>query len=82
MKDVQEQYRMSDEVVSQIARLLQMAILSGTDVVDHLRMIRVSHSEENPGCLSLSDEYRDIAESQISKMLERVEDLTPTDLDS
>ena len=28
--------KMSDETISQIARLLQVAILSGTDVVDNL----------------------------------------------
>ena len=33
--------KLSDEVIAHVARLLQMAILTGTDLVDHLRMIRL-----------------------------------------
>ena len=39
--------KLSDDVIAHIARLLQMAILTGTDVVDHLRMVRLETTEDN-----------------------------------
>ena len=33
------QYNLSDEVITQIAKLVQLAILTGTDIVDNLRMV-------------------------------------------
>tara|TARA_Y100000310_G_C19965557_1_gene483146 strand:+ start:116 stop:346 length:231 start_codon:yes stop_codon:yes gene_type:complete len=63
-------YRLSDEIISQIAKLVQLAILTGTDVVDNLRMISVTESESDSNILILTDEYRGIAEDQIQTLLE------------
>jgi len=60
---------LSDEVIGQVAKLLQLAILTGTDIVDNLRMIRVTLDEEE-GNLVLTDEYRAIAEDQVVKLME------------
>jgi len=68
------QYRLSDDVISQIAKVIQLAILSGTDVVDHLRMIRLSLSSDDV-TLDLSDQYRAISEDNISKMQAHAEEL-------
>jgi len=68
-------YTLSDEVIAHVAKLLQMAILSGTDVVDHLRMVRVTTSLENEESLVLTDEYREISNDQVKKMLENIEAL-------
>ena len=62
---------LSDEVIGQIARLVQIAILTGTDVVDNLRMLRVTYSGETSD-LVLTDEYRAMATDQIEKMLQEV----------
>ena len=66
-------YNLSDEVISHVAKLLQMAILSGTDVVDHLRLIRVCESTEKKGNLVLTPDYREIADNQVEKMLLRAQ---------
>ena len=68
-------YRMSDEVISQIAKLVQLAIITGTDVVDNLRMIRVEPSEEDGACLSLTQEYREIGENQINSLLSELDNV-------
>ena len=68
-------YTLSDEVIAHVAKLLQMAILSGTDVVDHLRMVSVTTSTENEESLVLTNEYREISEDQVKKMLENIEAL-------
>jgi hypothetical protein len=68
-------YTLSNEVIAHLAKVLQMAILSGTDVVDHLRMIKVTASSENDDELVLSDEYREISENQVQKMLDDINSL-------
>ena len=65
----------SDEVIGQIARLVQLAILTGTDVVDNLRMLRVTTGEE--GSLVLTDEYRAMAQSQIEKLMSEISSSDP-----
>tara|TARA_R100000152_G_C6567275_1_gene35873 strand:+ start:95 stop:289 length:195 start_codon:yes stop_codon:yes gene_type:complete len=61
--------KLNDEVISHIAKLVQLAILSGTDVVDHLRMIML---EESEGELYLAESYVDQSEQNIQKMLNEV----------
>jgi hypothetical protein len=67
------QYKLSDDVITQIAKVIQIAILTGTDVVDNLRMVELS--DDGNGKLNLSDDYKAIAESQIEKLLQELEAL-------
>ena len=60
---------LSDSVIAHIAQLVQLAILTGTDVVDHLRQVEVSYDEET-NKLFLSEAYSDISQGNIDKMLE------------
>ena len=62
-------YRLSDDVISEVAKLVQLAILTGTDIVDNLRMIRVEDNKLNNGSLSLTSDYREHSESQVEKLL-------------
>lgn len=62
--------RLSDQVISEICRQLQVAIITGTDVVDNLRMIRLEEKEE---VLHLTQDYATNAEANITKMLEEAE---------
>ena len=59
--------KFSDNLISNIARTLQIAIISGTDIVDHLRSFEV---EESEGSLSLTSESLERIEKEISTMLE------------
>tara|TARA_B100000287_G_scaffold382497_1_gene387631 strand:+ start:321 stop:563 length:243 start_codon:yes stop_codon:yes gene_type:complete len=70
-----EQLALSDEIISHIAKLVQLAILSGTDVVDHMRLIRVSQDSNDESLLVLSDDYRQISEDRVQDMLNRVTEL-------
>ena len=58
--------KLNDEVVGHIAKILQMALITGTDIVDHLRMITL---EAKDGELFLDEEYSEIVESNIEKMI-------------
>ena len=62
-------YTFSDEVIAHIAKSVQLAILSGTDIVDHMRQIQVTPNNEDS--LELTDEFRASSEDNISRMLER-----------
>lgn len=61
-------YRLSDESIAQIAKLLQVALLDGTDIVDHLRAVWVEPNDD--GYLVPTAEYNAIFEKQIEFMVE------------
>ena len=64
--------KLNDEVIAHIAKQLQLAILTGTDIVDNLRMIRLT-TENNE--LYLDPVYAKTAEQNEKKMLEEAEKL-------
>lgn len=67
-------YKLSDNVIAQVARILQVAIISGTDIVDNLRLVRLQADGEE---LQLTPEYEETFEDNIQSMLAEVEDAAP-----
>ena len=63
--------KFDDTVVSTIAKTLQLALLTGTDVVDNLRQIEVQENEN--GTLSVTPNYNSQFEHWVAKMLEELE---------
>ena len=68
-------YKFSDEVVSQIAQVLQVALLTGTDIVDNLRTLRVT---EDAGILYPDPEYMKAFQENIQNMLNNAESMSTT----
>tara|TARA_Y100000310_G_C20548020_1_gene746588 strand:+ start:723 stop:950 length:228 start_codon:yes stop_codon:yes gene_type:complete len=68
-------YKLSDEVIAQIAKLVQLAIITGTDVVDNLRTLRVVETETDDHVLVLTPEYREIGENQLQNLLEKAQNM-------
>ncbi len=67
---------LSDNVIAHIARLLQVSMLTGTDIVDHMRMIRLNENNADPdteSVLVLDAEYSDIFDGTLDKMLKNVD---------
>ena len=62
-----ENLTLTDNAISHIAKLVQVAILTGTDIVDNLRMAQFVNSG---GSLDLSPEYHESFSSNIDKMLQ------------
>lgn len=58
---------LEDSAIAQIVKLIQMALLTGTDIVDHLRMMQLEVSDNNK--IVLNTEYAEIFNEQIEKML-------------
>jgi len=59
--------KLNDEVIAHVAQILQLALLSGTDIVDHMRMIVL---EESDGELFLDENYVKNHKDNIQKMLD------------
>lgn len=68
--------KLDDTVVAHIAKLLQVALLTGTDIIDHMRMIRLTSHSQNEGILVLEEEYRKIFDSSIEVMVKNSEQST------
>ena len=63
--------KLDDEVVSHFAKVLQYAILTGTDIVDHLRNVRLEESTTNPGYIKLNMAYVKMIEDFEAHLLEQ-----------
>ena len=61
--------KLSDETIAHIAKIIQVAILTGTDIVDNLRMIDLF--DEN-GSLKLDPKYAAGFDKSVDKMLEEI----------
>ncbi|WP_438964608.1 hypothetical protein [Winogradskyella sp.] len=61
------QYSLNDSTIAHVARLLQVAMLTGTDVIDHMRTIRLTSDESNS--LVLEEEYKSIFDGSLDQML-------------
>ena len=64
-------FKFDDTIISTIAKTLQLALLTGTDVVDNLRQIEVAENEN--GTLSITPNYNSQFEHWVAKMLEELE---------
>jgi DNA primase large subunit len=69
-------YNLDDNVISEIARLLQVALLTGTDIVDNLRTIRV---ERQGDMVTLHEGYVDSQTANIERMLSEAAELAVDD---
>ena len=67
--------KLTDEAIGQIAKCLQVAILSGTDIVDNLRQLEFSIEDGN---IAISKEYSAQFEKNISNMLGEIQEQQAT----
>ena len=59
-----------DKTIGHIAKLLQLAMITGTDIIDHLRMIKLYVGED--GLISIDKEYESIHDGSINDMIKKV----------
>ena len=71
-------FRLSDNVIAQIVRLIQLGILTGTDVSDHFRQI-VMEPGKKEGYLDLTPEYIKKEQQDIDATFDHLEDLIEND---
>jgi hypothetical protein len=59
--------KLSDSTIAHIAQLVQLAMLTGTDVVDHMRMMKLI---DNDGNLELDPEYLTQSDENVQRMIQ------------
>ena len=64
-------YKLDDSVISTIAKTLQIALLTGTDIVDNLRQIEVQNNGD--GTMGITPNYNSQFEHWVAKKLEELE---------
>ena len=67
--------RLHFEVVGHIAKLLQLTILTGTDIIDHLNALELV---EKDGQLFLTKETRDKSLDNIDDLLQKADEILET----
>ncbi len=65
--------KLDDSVLANFVRLVQLGILTGTDVTDWMRMIRLEPSVEDSNVLVMTEEYTKNSDSHVEKLLADVE---------
>ena len=70
-----ENLTMTDNAISHIAKLVQVAILTGTDIVDNLRMAQFVTVN---GQLEVSPDYQETFNTNIERMLSEAAEMTTT----
>ncbi len=63
----QEELRLTDTAIGHIAQLLQVAILTGTDIIDNLRTAKFVVRD---GTIEVSPNWSEVFQSNIQKMME------------
>lgn len=76
------EYKLGTEVVAHIAQLLQLALMTGTDVAEQFMLMRLSPSDLDPSKLDLSEEYKEDASNNIEKLILRAQELSEEAVDS
>ena len=65
----QKTLKLDDSAIACVAKILQVAIISGTDVVDNLRQLQLC---EDDGKLFVTHEYSSQFDQNINQMIESV----------
>ncbi len=68
--------QLHDNSISHIAKIVQLAILTGTDIVDNLRAMQFEITEDQK--LSINADYLNVFEQNLNKLLQQAltQDLT------
>ena len=61
-----ENYKLADEAIARLVQLLQIGILTGTDVSDQFRTVELKVGDNNK--LVCTDEYNTNFEANLAKM--------------
>jgi len=71
--------KLSDDAIIQVAKLLQIAILTGTDVIDNLRLMRFEKTLDGETLIP-TKEYSKQFEEGLERLMEEVANLSEQDV--
>jgi uncharacterized protein YbjQ (UPF0145 family) len=67
-----ETVTLSDQAIVRIVDLLQLALLTGTDIIDNLRTLRLTVDGDN---LTISETENEMFQAAVARLNERAEEL-------
>ena len=70
-EDTTTTFNLSDTAIAHIAKILQVAILTGTDISDNLRQFELT-TDEN-GKLTVSENFVNTFNNNVEKMMQEVQ---------
>ena len=70
-EDTTTTFNLSDTAIAHIAKILQVAILTGTDISDNLRQFELT-ADEN-GKLTVSENFVNTFNNNVEKMMQEVQ---------
>jgi hypothetical protein len=69
-----QKFKLDDSSIAHIVKLIQLGFITGTDIVDHFRMIQFVSDET--GALHLDPQYEENQSTNIEKMLAQAQETT------
>ena len=69
-------YKLNDGFIYQLAKLLQLSLLTGTNMADHMRLMRLEQSPTDQDSVSLTPEYTEYFDETVLKLVSDVETLS------
>lgn len=66
-------YRMGDDLIGMVRELVQLALLTGTNIVDHLRAVVVEVSTTEAQKITVCPEYVDAYNKMVSQLNDEAE---------
>jgi len=66
-----------DKTIGHVAKLVQLAMITGTDIIDHLRMMKLSLGED--GMVHIDEEYESNHNLSINDMIKNISQEGQTD---
>lgn len=63
-------YKLGDDAILMIRELIQLSILTGTNVIDHFRAMQLESNEEKEVYLSVTPEYIEGYNEMVNKLNE------------
>ena len=61
--------QLHDTTIAQIVKLIQMALLTGTDIIDHFRMMQLKLEDDK---VILDEDYLKVFNESIEKMMSSI----------
>ena len=71
-----EDVKLNDSVIAHFVKIIQLGLITGTDIVDHFRMVRLKIEDAE---LYLDKDYEALHDENIEKMLDEASKMKTTD---
>lgn len=72
MTESKQVYKMSDDLIAMIREVVQLSLLTGTNVIDHFRAMQLEVVEDKAGFVTITEDYLKAYNDMILKLNDEV----------